>query len=101
MDNIGKNIDAFADLHKAAKELNGLNNYLRNAFVDLYNRVSDDFDKGFEECWKNIKKEYGDKVKKVKESFVKNVALLTQFAIVHIYETEGIIINAPLSEIVH
>ena len=70
MDNIGKNIDAFADLHKAAKELNGLNNYLRNAFVDLYNRVSDDFDKGFEECWKNIKKEYGDKVKKVKESFV-------------------------------
>lgn len=72
--NIGNSIEATAIANRIANTMLGLKNQLHSAMADLYIEASKDFATRFDENWKDIKKEYGDKVKKVKEGFVRDVS---------------------------
>ncbi len=102
MDNIGKNIDATAVLHKTATTLYEIKNYFQGMMTDLYKEASKDFATRFDECWKNIKKEYGDKTKKVKEGFLKGVSFKVMMIQSHMYDSPKQFMWAmlPVSEII-
>ena len=102
MDDIGKNIDATAILHQTVTALFDIKKYFQGVMTDLYQETNKDFKVRFDECWKNIKKEYGDKAKKVKESFLRDVSFKVMYIQSQMYASpkQFIFDMLPIPEII-